>query len=105
MAGNKKPRKKYQPRWNGGNVKLKTEPWKVAAVFGPLENILDELESDGTVSSMPDGTPIFQDTNDGCWYPMAPALMGVVDAYEIHEKRTGRSMVSGPSSTSGSERQ
>lgn len=92
MAGNKKPRKQYRPRWNGGNVRLKAEPWKVAAVFGPLENILDELESEGTVSTMPDGTPIFQDTNDGCWYPMAPALNGVVDAYEIHQTRTGRAM-------------
>ncbi|WAL81498.1 hypothetical protein OYT13_16800 [Pandoraea sp. XJJ-1] len=92
MAASKRPRKPYRPGRNGCGVLLRAEPWKVAAVFGPLEQILDELEGEGTVSAMPNGTPIFQDTNDGCWYEMVPALAGFVDAYEIHESRCGRAM-------------
>ncbi|AHB08507.1 hypothetical protein U875_14155 [Pandoraea pnomenusa 3kgm] len=93
MSRQKKPRnKRYSPGRNGCGVRLRAELWKVAAVFGPLEQILDELEGEGTVSATLNGTPIFQDTNDGCWYEMVPALTGFIDAYEIHESRCGRAM-------------
>lgn len=92
MAVSKRPRKQHRPGRTGCGIRLRAEPWKVAAVFGPLERILDELECEGTVSAMPNGTPIFQDTNDGCWYEMVPALIGFVDAYEIHQSRCGRAM-------------
>lgn len=96
MAGNKKPRKPYRPTWNGGGVKLRTEPWKVEAVFRPLINILDALDNDGTVTCTAAGVPIFQDTNDGCWYEMAPAIEGVIAAYEVHGKRQHRDMPLAP---------
>lgn len=92
MAANKKPRKAYRPSWNAGGVKLRTEPWKVEAVFSPLEQILAVIERDGTVTTNAAGVPIFQDTNDGCWYETAPAVEGIVCAYEIHSKRSGRAM-------------
>lgn len=97
MAGNKRPaRKAYRQKCGGGNLKLKTEPWKVAAIFNPLTAILDQLEQDGTKDVAGNGTAIFKDHNDGCWYDSEVAIMGVVEAYEIHERRSGRLIDLGP---------
>ncbi|MGT2507885.1 hypothetical protein [Cupriavidus basilensis] len=93
MSRQKKPRRKaYRPCWNGGGAKLRAEPWKVEAVFGPLERILDAIDRDGCVTATKDGVPVFQDCNDGDWYEMAPAIEGVVAAYEIHAKRQAREL-------------
>jgi hypothetical protein len=97
MAGNRKPtRKAHRPKWNGAGVKLKTEPWKVAAIFNPLTAILDQLEQEGTIDVASNGTAIFKDHNDGCWYDSSVAIMGVVEAYEIHERRASRALDLGP---------
>jgi hypothetical protein len=90
MAGNKKPRKQHQKRWNSGGVTLKTELHKVRAVFAPLEAILDQLEQNGTIDTAGDGMPIFKDRRDGRWYCTVTALNGVIEAYEIHERRHKR---------------
>lgn len=88
----KKPRtKKYSPR-KAGDVKLKFQPWKIRFVFQPLVNILDQLEQDGTVNTSASGTPMFKDEKDGHWYCTVSALNGVIDAYEIHERRHDRDL-------------
>lgn len=46
MSRSQKPRKPYRPKWNSGGVKLRSEPWRVAAVFNPLESMLDAIERD-----------------------------------------------------------
>ncbi len=92
MGASTKPRKAYQPRWNAGGVKLRSQPWKVAAVFGPLEAILDQLEQHGTIDVAANGTAIFKDAVDGTWYDSAVAILGVVEAYEIHERRHQRKL-------------
>lgn len=92
MAGTKKPRKAYRPGWNSGGVKLMAQPWKLKAVFGPLEAILDQLEQDGTVDAAGNGAPVFKDEVDGHWYCTVSALNGVIDAYEIHERRYNRNL-------------
>lgn len=92
MARSKKPRKPYRPAWNGAGVKLRAEPWKVDAVFRPLESILDALDRDGTVTTTAAGVPIFRDGNDGCWYETAPAVEGVACAFEMHGKRQSRAV-------------
>lgn len=90
MAGNRKTRKKHRPGWNSGGVKLKAQPTKIRAVFGPLESILDQLERDGTVDCATNGAPVFKDDLDGHWYCTVSALNGVIEAYEIHERRFKR---------------
>ena len=86
----KKPRnKKYHPK-SDDNIKLKMQPWKIKAVFDPLEAIIDQLEQHGTIDATPSGTAIFKDAIDGHWYESHEAIMGVVEAYEIHEIRSGR---------------
>lgn len=86
-----KRKKQYRPRPVGG-VKLSTQPWRVVAVFGPLEAILQQIEQDGTVTTDKQGMPIFRDNNDGCWYATTPAIEGIIDAYQTHEHRSGRPM-------------
>lgn len=92
MSQSQKPRKPYRPKWNMGGVKMRSEPWRVAAVFDPLEAILDGLERDGEVTTTRDGTPIFRDMNDGCYYETAPALEGIIDAFATHAVRQHRPM-------------
>jgi len=95
MAAQKKRNKKYVPRLAGDTIKLKMQPWEVRAVFGPLEAILDQLEQQGTID-VAGNQPVFRDHNDGCWYDTPAALLGVVEAYEIHEVRTGRPLALAP---------
>jgi hypothetical protein len=93
MPGSKKPRHKaYRPKLVGENIKLKMQPWKVRAVFQPLEAILDQLEQQGTVDATPAGVAIFRDAVDGHWYESCEAITGVAEAYEIHEIKTGRQL-------------
>ncbi|CAL62420.1 Hypothetical protein HEAR2288 [Herminiimonas arsenicoxydans] len=88
MSATKKRTKKYRPKPAGSQL-LKTQLWKVKAVFDPLEAIIDQLEQQGTVDCTTGGTPIFKDTNDGHWYETPIAIMGVVDAYQMHQERKG----------------
>ncbi|WP_454751670.1 hypothetical protein [Cupriavidus necator] len=92
MPRSKSPRKKHRQKSNGGNVKLRCQGWKVDAVFSPLEAILRQIEWDGTVTTNAQGMPIFRDNNDGCWYATAPAIGGIIDAYQTHQLRSGREM-------------
>lgn len=91
MAGNKRAKKAYRPRPQG-DVKLSTQPWRVAAMFGPLEAVIRQIEESGTVTTDVQGMPIFKDANDGTWYATCPAIEGVIDAYATHEIRSGRAM-------------
>jgi hypothetical protein len=90
MAATKKRNKPYRAKPLGDNIKLKMQPWKVKAVFDPLIAIIDQLEQDGTIDTTTSGQAVFRDHNDGVWYDSPVAIMGVVDAYEIHERRVGR---------------
>lgn len=85
MAGNRKPRKVISP-------KLRTQPWRVAAVFQPIESILAQIEQAGEVTTDEKGMPIFKDSGDGNWYATAPALEGIIDAYATHAYRSSRPM-------------
>lgn len=86
MSATKKRNKKYRPKPAGDRL-LKTQLWKVAAVFNPLEAILDQLETAGTIDVTTCGKPIFKDAVDGRWYETPTAIMGVVDAYQMHQER------------------
>lgn len=88
MASSKRTKKARKP-WNPDNALLKTQPWRIKAVFDPLLAIVDQLERDGTKDVTNGGTAIFKDAVDGHWYESCTAIIGVVEAYEIHEKRAG----------------
>lgn len=95
MPASKKPRHKRKIKTTGKRT-LRTQPWKTQAVFRPLEAILDELESDGTLTVPVDGKhagkPVFQVDGDSTWYVAAPAIRGLIETMELHEKRSGRKL-------------
>lgn len=73
--------KKYDPL-------LRTRPWKIYAVFGPLESILNQIEKDGTVMACGNQI-VFLEDGSGGWYDAVAALHGVIEFHQIAEMRYG----------------
>lgn len=96
MSRKRKTRDKiYRPGWTTASVKLKTQPWRVAAVFDPLYAMIDQLEQHGTIDVVGGGQAVFK-YMDGSWYDTHNAILGFIEAYEIHEARTGISLALEP---------
>ncbi len=55
-------------------------------VLAPLESILHQMTTDGTINVDPAGTPAFMDVS-GRWYPLVPAIEGLVHHFEIFASR------------------
>lgn len=90
MASKKKPRnKRFTPR-DPLTIKLRLLPWRVAAVFNPIEAILLQLETEGTITTSDKDMAMFKDTGDGIWYASADALEGMIEAFDIHRLRAER---------------
>lgn len=60
-------------------------------VLRPLEQIIEQLERDGTAITDSKGYPVFQ-AGDGQWYPSADAIEGVIWHMEMHCTRHGRAL-------------
>ncbi len=67
---------------------LRTQPWKVTMVFGPIERILHRLETDGTVEVAGRQVVFYEDGNGG-WYDAVAALRGVIQFHELAASRHG----------------
>lgn len=94
MAKNKKDRsgKRHVPR-DRNQVKLKYEPWRLKAVFDPLNGILDQLEQEHTVTIAGEhDQPVFMDLGTGQWHDTPAALLGFIDLFEIFELRFGQAL-------------
>jgi hypothetical protein len=95
MPSSSKPRHKRKVKTTGNRL-LRTQPWKTQQVFRPLEAILDELETQGTlnvVDSGPQaGKPAFQIDGEVHWYVAAPAIRGLIETMEVHESRSGHKL-------------
>lgn len=65
---------------------LKTQPWKVTMVFGPIERILHRLEADGTVE-VTGRQVVFKEDGRGGWYDAVAALRGVIQFHELASSR------------------
>lgn len=62
----------------------------VFAVFDPVYKVLDQLECDGTLDVTSNGMAVYRATTDGKYYSFADGLIGLVEAYEIWERRSGK---------------
>ncbi len=68
-------RKTYDPL-------LRVQPWRVMAVFQPLERVLARLEIDGTVDT--DGRQVvFKEGTREDWYDLPAAIRGVAQFHEL----------------------
>jgi hypothetical protein len=95
MGKSQKPRKPMRKAWNQGGVMIRTQPWKINTAFGPIEGIIDQLERDGTNDEI-NGIAVVKDLSDGAWCNAPVAIIGMIEAFEIHERRTGRILGMGP---------
>ena len=63
---------------------LKHQPWRIFAVFHPLESVLDRLEREGTVDTV--GRQIvFREESAGELYDLPAALRGVIEFHQLAE--------------------
>ena len=67
---------------------LRHQPWRIYAVFEPIETILTRMERDGTIDAA-SGVPVFCEHGAGGWYEVGPALEGVLQFHEIAASRYG----------------
>lgn len=68
--------------------KLRTQPWKVQAVFQPIEQILHRIETDGTVQVVGQQV-VFEDDRAKQYYDVVAALRGVIEFHKIATSRYG----------------
>lgn len=92
MTANKTRTSRRRLVWNGDGPKVRTQPWRLAHVFNPLFAIIDQLEQEGTSDETEEGQAVMRANHDGYWYDSHAAIIGVVEAYEMHEARTGRDL-------------
>ena len=67
---------------------LRCQPWKVYAVFAPIENVLQKIEADGTVN-VAGRQVIFRDDASDAWYDLPVAMRGVIHFHELANARHG----------------
>lgn len=73
-----------------GNLKMSCCPWKITAVFYPLDRILHQIEANGTVDVI-QGKAVFNECMRGDWYEMAPAMEGIIQFHDLANLRHGLS--------------
>lgn len=67
---------------------LRTQPWRMTMVFGPIERILHRLESEGTVE-VAGRHVVFKEDGRGGWYDAVAALRGVIEFHQLAQSRHG----------------
>ena len=82
-----KRNKKYRPR-PVGDAPMIMFIHAVTEVFSPIYAVIDEMETEGTVSADNKGRAIYIDS-DGNLVDLADALHGLASAYQIFERRNG----------------
>ena len=65
---------------------LRHVPWKISAVFFPIERVLSRLEIDGTIETA-GRQVVFKEDMKGGWYDMVAALRGVIQFHELAASR------------------
>lgn len=86
MARSKKPRKKYRPRPEG-DAKMRTRPEVVRRVFAPFDELLDQIETFGTLDTIK-GHAVYQDW-EGEWHDLVSAGDGFCEAFRMKRDRYG----------------
>ena len=87
MAGGKRRNKKYVPK--RFSPKLSSSPVLVSYIMGPIDDMIEELESRGTLTVNDRGEAVFSDIFYGETYRLVPAALGFLDVFSIIEKRKG----------------
>ncbi len=73
-------------RPTSADLPLRLTPWKVYAVWEPIERILHRMEADGTVDVV-GSTPVFREDGRGGWYEITAAMDGVIEFHQLAQAR------------------
>ncbi|WP_423196425.1 MULTISPECIES: hypothetical protein [unclassified Cupriavidus] len=87
MSRSQKPRKAYRPRDASPRGALRLQPWKLNALFGPLEHLLASLERGDPFYVTDDGALSYFVKGQGAAYEIVEAIFGVVETYDIARLR------------------
>lgn len=80
---------RVRPALTTDNIRLAAMPWKITAVWQPLEHVIAEIENYGTVDVARNGVAVFRETNSGGWYNTVEALEGIIDYHQRAALRYG----------------
>lgn len=69
---------------------------KADTVLRPLEDIIEQIERHDTMDVSRSGMPIFRIPGERGWYATAPAIRGVVEAFDLWAKRHGQPTITQP---------
>lgn len=67
---------------------MATQPWRIVAVFGPIERILHRIEADGTIDAV-QGRPVFYEDSNAGWYEFVEAIRGIIQFHLLAAERLG----------------
>lgn len=95
IARSREPRGHQRAVTDRRLLKLALTPWKVQAVWAPLDQVLSRIELDGTVETAM-GKPVLHDDANSGWYEIAPAVEGIAQFHEIAAARHGWAIDLGP---------
>lgn len=70
------------------NIRLAARPWKIHAVFAPLEQQLSQIELTGCIDEHR-GRAVFIEHGAGGYYELVPAIRGIVDFHDLAASRHG----------------
>lgn len=65
---------------------MATQPWRIVAVFGPIDRILHRIEADGTIDAA-QGRPVFYEDGHAGWYEFVEAIRGLIHFHELAAER------------------
>lgn len=80
---------RIRPATSTDNIRLGAMPWKIDAVWQPIEGVIAEIENYGTVDVARNGAAVFRETNNGGWYNTVEALEGVISYHQRAALRYG----------------
>ena len=87
MARSSKPRKPYQARHPISNLRVRTQPWRLDAMFGPLEEMLLHIAREGTLEETEAGALLYVSPSSGKPYEVPEAIDGYADIFTLVRSR------------------
>ena len=76
---------------HSNSARLATMPWRIDAVWYPVESFLDRILREGTVDELHGKVAAHDDTTQR-WYEFIPAVRGLLEFHRIAAQRHGWNM-------------
>ncbi|EKZ99394.1 hypothetical protein Cmtc_12440 [Cupriavidus sp. TKC] len=87
MGKTKKPRKAYRSRAAGPQGAVRLQPWRLDAAFGPLESVLDQIETGVALELSEEGELMYHAAGRDMQYHLVDSIRGFAEAFDIARMR------------------